>query len=138
MGAAVAGHHPPAKLAHQQPADRQTTGAERSSLHQVQPVEAVVEIQLIQSASDDRRADDIGLPQTIRVLVVAILIAVNVSRRRSRAVLPALVDDAVENVQAVENATGSALKVQPYRRLRIVDRDDHWPKYTDTASWNVI
>ena len=97
---------------------------EDAALHVGQAVEGVHGVELVQARRDGRGADHIRLLDAVGVLVVAILVAVDVDRRGGDVVLPALVDDAAEEVDAGEDAAGPAPQVEPDAGLGVGDADD--------------
>ena len=82
---------------------------------------SIVTVEFVQARRHGGGADDVGFPESIGVLVVAVLVAVDVRRRSGDVVLPALVDDSSEEIDASERARSSAPQVEPDARLGIGD-----------------
>ena len=96
---------------------------QHATLHFGQAIERIVLVILIKACRDGRGTDDIGLPEAVRVLIVAVFVAVDVDWRSSDIVLPALVDDPSEEVDAGEDARRSAPEIEPDAWLGVGDPD---------------
>lgn len=75
----------PVHLPHRRAGEPGPGRVERAPLHLRQPVQRIVDVELVQ-----RTADRVRLPQAVEVLVVAVLVAVDVGRRAGGVVLPPL------------------------------------------------
>ena len=85
-----------------------------------QSVERVIGIVFIQTARNNRRADDIISPDAVGVVIIAVFVVVDVRWCGRGVVLPFLVDNAIELVEAGESAGGAVSPHLPVIKIDIV------------------